>query len=94
MKPRKVRVKQATLHAKGFVRTTCGAAAIAIAVLCTSGTHAADDHPVKPPVRGLASMGAFRFVGSGGDPVNTLEPLNAKPGIYGWAAMIEANKTR
>ena len=27
-------------------------------------------------------MGAFKFVGSGGDPVNTLEPLNAKPRGY------------
>jgi len=28
-------------------------------------------------------MGAYRFVAKGGEPVNTLEPLNAKPGIFG-----------
>lgn len=36
---------------------------------------------IKAPIRGLVSMGAYRFVGKGGDPVNTLAPLNAKPGI-------------
>jgi hypothetical protein len=33
-------------------------------------------------------MGAFKFVGSGGEPVNTLEPLNAKPGIFGGLVVI------
>ena len=33
-------------------------------------------------------MGAYRFVGVGGDPVNTLEPLNAKPGIFGGLVVI------
>jgi hypothetical protein len=47
----------------------------------------AQDH-VKPPIRGLVSMGAFKFVGSGGDPVNTLDPLNAKPGIFGGLVVI------
>jgi hypothetical protein len=28
-------------------------------------------------------MGAFKFVGRAGDPVNTLEPLDAKSGIFG-----------
>jgi len=37
----------------------------------------------KTPIRGLISMGAYRFVAKGGEPVNTLEPLNAKPGIFG-----------
>jgi hypothetical protein len=32
---------------------------------------------VEPAIRGLVSMGAFKFVGSGGDPVNTLEPIKA-----------------
>ena len=49
---------------------------------------AAQDGHVKPPIRGLVSMGAFKFVGSGGDPVNTLEPLNAKPGIFGGLVVI------
>jgi hypothetical protein len=50
--------------------------------------NVADDHGVKPPIRGLVSMGAFKFVGSGGDPVNTLEPLKAKPGIFGGIVII------
>jgi hypothetical protein len=48
----------------------------------------AEDEKVKPPIRGLVSMGAFKFVGSGGDPVNTLEPLNAKPGIFAGLVVI------
>src|SRR5256886_15787715 len=48
----------------------------------------AADPQIKPPIRGLVSMGAYRFVGKGGDPVNTLEPLNAKPGIFGGLGII------
>src|SRR5262245_16887305 len=48
----------------------------------------AADAAIKPPIRGLISMGAYRFVGKGGDPVNTLEPLNAKPGIFGGLVII------
>src|SRR6185295_4062129 len=48
----------------------------------------AQDGRIKPPIRGLVSMGAFKFVGSGGDPVNTLEPLDAKPGIFGGLVVI------
>src|SRR4029079_3348428 len=51
------------------------------------GAFAADPQ-IKPPIRGLVSMGAYRFVGKGGDPVNTLEPLNAKPGIFGGLVII------
>jgi len=47
----------------------------------------AQDH-VKPPIRGLVSMGAYRFVGRGGQPINTLEPLNAKPGIFGGLVVV------
>lgn len=43
---------------------------------------------IKPPIRGLVSMGAYRFVAYGGDPINTLEPLNAKPGIFGGLVVI------
>ena len=43
---------------------------------------------IKPPIRGLVSMGAYRFVGQGGDPVNTLAPLNAKAGIFGGLVII------
>jgi hypothetical protein len=48
----------------------------------------ASDPQIKPPIRGLVSMGAYRFVGSGGDPINTLEPLNAKAGIFGGLVII------
>ena len=51
------------------------------------GAPAADPQ-IKPPIRGLVSMGAYRFVGKGGDPINTLEPLNAKPGIFGGLVII------
>ena len=37
----------------------------------------------KKPIRGLVSMGPMKFSVNGTDPVNTLEPLNAKPGIFG-----------
>ncbi len=37
----------------------------------------------KKPIRGLVSMGPMKFSVDGTDPVNTLEPLNAKPGIFG-----------
>lgn len=47
---------------------------------------------IKTPIRGLVSMGAYRFVGQGGDPVNTLEPLNAKPGIFGGLVVIASWK--
>src|SRR5205814_1076537 len=38
---------------------------------------------IKTPIRGLVSMGPMKFSVNGTDPVNTLEPLNAKPGIFG-----------
>lgn len=47
---------------------------------------------IKPPIRGLVSMGAYRFVGYGGDPVNTLAPLDAKPGIFGGLVIIASWK--
>jgi hypothetical protein len=52
----------------------------------------AADPQIKPPIRGLVSMGAYRFVGQGGDPVNTLEPLNAKAGIFGGLVIIASWK--
>ena len=53
-----------------------------------AGAPAGADGPAKPGIRGLVSMGAFKFVGSGGDPVNTLDPLNAKPGIFGGLVVV------
>lgn len=62
---------------------------LAAALLCLgAGAALAADAAVKPPLRGLISMGAYRFVSKGGDPVNTLAPLTAKPGIFGGIAII------
>src|SRR6266508_1432227 len=56
-------------------------------LLPVNGSLAADPE-IKPPIRGLVSMGAYRFVGQGGDPVNTLAPLDAKAGIFGGLVII------
>ncbi|HEY7921566.1 MAG TPA: hypothetical protein VII62_00205, partial [Vicinamibacteria bacterium] len=64
------------------------AAAAALALLVSGTPLAAEEPQVKPAIRGLVSMGAYRFVGAGGDPVNTLEPLRAKPGIFGGLVVI------
>jgi hypothetical protein len=64
------------------------ATAAALALLVPGTPLAAEEPQVKPAIRGLVSMGAYRFVGAGGDPVNTLEPLRAKPGIFGGLVVI------
>src|SRR5689334_22416812 len=61
----------------------------AVLVVALAGTTLGAQAPhAKPAIRGLVSMGAYRFVGAGGEPVNTLEPLNAKPGIFGGLVVI------
>lgn len=64
------------------------AAAAGLALRVSGSPLAAEEPQVKPAIRGLVSMGAYRFVGAGGDPVNTLEPLRAKPGIFGGLVVI------
>jgi len=66
--------------------------AIACAGLLLLLAEPARAQDIKPPIRGLVSMGAYRFVGYGGDPVNTLEPLDAKPGIFGGLVVIASWK--
>jgi hypothetical protein len=66
--------------------------ALAGAALFLPAVDAAQAQEAKPPIRGLVSMGAYRFVGRGGDPINTLEPLNAKPGIFGGLVVIASWK--
>jgi hypothetical protein len=56
-----------------------------VLMLASNATHAQD---IKSPLRGLISMGAYKFVGAGGDPVNTLDQLNAKPGIFGGLVVV------
>ena len=51
-------------------------------------SHAQESAGIKPPIRGLISMGAYKFVGEGGDPDNTLKQLNKKPGIFGGIVII------
>src|SRR4029453_1973094 len=70
-----------------LMKSSIHVAAIIAAIACSSVLLAQDAH-VKPAIRGLVSMGAFKFVGSGGDPVNTLEPLKAKPDIFGGLVVI------
>jgi|FEC22Drversion2_1045045.scaffolds.fasta_scaffold01754_1 hypothetical protein len=60
-----------------------------VVMLLATSVNAQD---VKPPIRGLVSMGAYRFVGYGGDPVNTLAPLDAKPGIFGGLVVVASWK--
>jgi hypothetical protein len=55
-------------------------AVITASLLVAAAVHAAE---MKKPIRGLVSMGPMKFSVDGTDPVNTLEPLNAKPGIFG-----------
>lgn len=59
---------------------------ISLALLLAAGPSSAQT--VKEPLRGLVSMGAYHFVGSGGEPVNTLAPLNAKPNIFGGLVVV------
>jgi hypothetical protein len=61
---------------------------LAGATVFTTLAGAAQAQDIKSPLRGLISMGAYRFVGAGGDPINTLEQLNAKPGIFGGLVVV------
>jgi hypothetical protein len=59
---------------------------LAGATLCVLALSAASADDIKAPLRGLVSMGAYRFVGSGGDPVNTLERLTpSRESSAGWS---------
>ena len=45
-------------------------------------------HTVKQPIHGLISMGAYHFVHAGGQPINTLKEVRAKPGILGGIVLV------
>lgn len=63
--------------------------ALAATLLCAlAPDHAPAQDSIKPPVRGLISMGAYHFVGAGGQPVNTLKEIRAKPGILGGIVLV------
>ena len=56
------------------------ASLIAIALMVAASIAVAQE---KAPLRGLVSMGAYKFVVRAEDPNNTFEPINKKPGIFG-----------
>jgi hypothetical protein len=61
-------------------------------IVFTTLAGAAQAQNIKTPLHGLISMGAYRFVGAGGDPINTLEHLDAKPGIFGGIVVVASWK--
>jgi hypothetical protein len=65
------------------------AGAVLLMMMPASPSTAQD---IKVPIRGLISMGAYKFVGSGGDPVNTMDPLNKKAGIFGGLVVVASWK--
>jgi hypothetical protein len=60
-------------------------AGAALFLLAASPSHG---QSAKSPIRGLVSMGAYQFVAIGGSPMNTIEPLNAKQGIFGGLVIV------
>jgi len=60
---------------------------IACALLAGSSIAAAEP-AAKPPIHGLVSMGAYKFVVRAEDPVNSLDKLNEKPGIFGGIVLL------
>ena len=54
---------------------------IACALLSGCSISAAEP-AAKPPIHGLVSMGAYKFVVRGTDPVNYMDKLDEKPGIF------------
>jgi hypothetical protein len=56
--------------------------------LLFGGSIAAAEPAAKPPIRGLVSMGAYKFVVRGTDPVNYMDKLNDKPGIFGGIVLL------
>ena len=58
-----------------------------ISIACAVGAQTVKV-PIKTPIEGLVSMGAYRFVSDGGQPANTLWPLYARPGIFGGIVIV------
>jgi len=67
---------------RGLLLAAAMPVAMALSVLPSQAQTA------KTPIRGLVSMGAYKFVSAGGEPINTLDPLNAKPGIFGGLVVV------
>ena len=60
--------------------------ALAVALLASAAN--AQPSTAKPPLRGLISMGAYKFVAKGTPPVNTMAPITAVGGIFGGIVVI------
>lgn len=58
-----------------------------IAIACAAHAQTVK-MPIKTPIKGLVSMGAYRFVADGGQPDNTLWPLYRAPGIFGGIVIV------
>jgi len=62
-------------------------ALMAIAITCAVNAQTVK-LPIKTPIKGLVSMGAYRFVADGGQPDNTLWPLYRVPKIFGGIVIV------
>ena len=61
---------------------------LALALISFGASAQAQTPDVKPPIRGLISMGAYKFVATGGQPVNTLAAVRAKSGIFSGIVLV------
>ena len=66
----------------------CAAALLAMVTALSAIAQPAVTPVIKSPIQGLVSMGAYKFVAEGGQPVNTLEYLYDKPGIFGGIVIV------
>jgi hypothetical protein len=62
--------------------------AFIIATLSIAVTAAGQSQQPKTPIRGLVSMGAYKFVSEGGQPINTLQWVSEKPGAFGGIVIV------
>ncbi len=61
---------------------------LALALISFAASAQAQMPDVKPPIRGLISMGAYKFVAIGGQPVNTMAAVRAKSGIFSGIVLV------
>jgi hypothetical protein len=61
---------------------------LALALVAFAAAAQAQTPEPKLPIRGLISMGAYKFVAIGGQPVNTLAAIRAKPGIFSGVVLV------
>jgi hypothetical protein len=76
-----------TIRPRRSARLICALVLPLFWALLAAQAHAQSSN-IKPPLRGLISMGAYKFVAKGTTPVNTMAPLNAVGGIFGGIVVI------